>query len=352
MPDEHIIDGLDADFLITADELTLRCLQPMPVPRLAFKEAGLPFDQWRDCCRAKLAELLPVREVGSCRVHELRRTMQGSVRVTALTMEVNADLSIPGYLLEGDGTPRGTVVAIHGHGEVDPCLGLWDDYHHSFALALAQAGFRVLLPELRGFGALFNVAHGLEGYRLDYWRWGTVTAYTMVIDGFLYGQSLLGATTEDLLRWENWLVRTAAPRPLSVAGISYGGDLALAYAAFSANVERIFASGTLGSFSAVFARCYNAPAHCVPGILQWMDRADIAGLCAPRPMALHFGELDVPGPDNNSASYNETVPPALADLRQIYAAAGAENRVELIVSPGKRHELDLPVLEAFLGRGH
>lgn len=109
-----------------------------------------------------------------------------------------------------------------------------------------------------------------------------------------------------------------------------------------------FASGTLGSFAPVFGRCYNAPAHCIPGILEWMDRSDIAGLNAPRPIALHYGELDTPGPTNNSASYNETVEPALAELREIYQAFGANPLPKLIVTPGRAHEMDRAALLDFL----
>src|SRR4051794_9493071 len=72
---------------------------------------------------------------------------------------------------------------------------------------------------------------------------------------------------EDLLRWEGWLARTHGIKAVQVAGISYGGDLALTCPVFSARVERIFASGTFGSFAPIFERCYNAPAHTVPGVL-------------------------------------------------------------------------------------
>jgi len=104
----------------------------------------------------------------------------------------------------------------------------------------------------------------------------------------------------------------------------------------------------MGSFAPIFARCYNAPAHCVPGVLQWMDRSDIAGLSAPRPIRLHYGELDTPGPHNASASYNETVEPALAELRAIYKALKAEDRISLRVTPGRHHEFENEDLLAFM----
>lgn len=54
---------------------------------------------------------------------------------------------------------------------------------------------------------------------------------------------------------------------------------------FNHGTRSIFAIGTIGSFKAVFADGGNAPAH--SGVLQWLDRADIAGLNVPIPMALH-----------------------------------------------------------------
>jgi hypothetical protein len=80
-----------------------------------------------------------------------------------------------------------------------------------------------------------------------------------------------------------------------------------------------------------------------------MDRADIAGLNAPRPIALHYGALDTPGDDNYSASYNETVPGSLEALRAIYRAFGAEDQVSLFLSLDSEHEMDNEVLREFLG---
>jgi dienelactone hydrolase len=209
----------------------------------------------------------------------------------------------------------------------------------------------VLCPELRGFGVLSDLAEGRPGYRLDYWTRNKPRQFTLATDSFLKRQPLIGTSVEDLLRWEDWLSRTLQIENVQAVGISYGGDLALLYPAFSSRVERIFASGTLGSFRVIFSQCYNAPAHCIPGILEWMDRSDIAGLNAPRPVTLQYGELDVPGPNNASAAYNGTVATSVEELKTIYARMGAAEKVRLVVTKGMRHEMDVDALLAFLGEG-
>ena len=263
-------------------------------------------------------------------------------------MEIDSTLTIPGYLLTPRTITRSAVMAIQGHGRPEPAIGLQEDYHHKFALELAKDGHLVLCPTLRGFSSLGDLARGDERYTLDYWVSSRGKQFSLVSDALLHGRTLMGETIEDLLRWEEWLSQTKGVTSIDVAGISYGGDLAFTYPVFSERVDRIYSSGSLGSFSGVFSRCYNAPAHGIPGVLRWMDRSDIAGLNAPRLQRFHYGELDTPGPGNNSASYNETVEPSLEEVRAIYRASQADGKVSLKVTKGSGHEMDVSDLQAFL----
>lgn len=343
-------EHLSEEFFIRRDELTLKFHHTGARRRLSFAHfQGTP-EAWRQACREKLAELIGFSKPAPCQATLLRSTKHQGVRIEAWVMRVDESLSIPAYLLSRESKAKNlrALMAIHGHGAVEPCIGMRDDYHHQFALKMAQAGHLVLCPALRGFGPLGDMAFDDDRYCLDYWRSERGRQFTLISDAFLYGQTVIGQTIEDLLRWETWLSDHAGVQTIDVAGISYGGDVAMTYPVFSDRVGKIYASGTMGSFEGIFSRCYNAPAHGIPGILNWMDRSDVAGLNAPRPIRLHYGELDKPGPDNNSASYNETVQPALVELRTIYKAFGAESQVSLHVTPNSWHEMDIDDLKRFL----
>jgi dienelactone hydrolase len=341
---------IDKGFFIRPEELTLKFRHGKGQRRLSFSKFDGPAAAWKNTCRQKLAELLGFSKPPPCQARLFRSMQYQNVTIEAWVMQISKSLSIPAYLLspKSVSAQAKAVMAIHGHGEAESCVGLRNDYHHAFALTLAKAGHLVLCPALRGFGALADMASSDKARCLDYWKSVRGRQFTLVSDAFLYGQTLVGQTVEDLLRWETWLSRSQGITTIDVAGISYGGDLALTYPVFSNRVKKIYASGTLGSFSVIFSRCYNAPAHCIPGILHWMDRSDIAGLNAPRPIRLHYGEKDTPGPHNNSASYNETVEPSLAELRTIYKAFDAERQISLCVTPGRWHEMDNNDLLAFL----
>jgi len=344
------VSAIDPQFFVRSEELTLKFRHEDAERRLSFAKYKGTREVWRGECRAKLAELLGFSQPAPCKARLLRSTTCGGVTIEAWVMQVDDSLSMPAYFLSPQGGSQTAVMAIHGHGQAEPCVGAQDDYHHMFALNLAQAGHTVLCPALRGFGVLGDIARQQDNYCLEYWSWDRGPQFTLVTDAFLHGRTLVGEHVEDLLRWERWLSDVKGVTALEVAGISYGGDLAITYPVFSERVRKIYASGSLGSFSVIFSRCYNAPAHCIPGILKWMDRSDIAGLNAPRPIRIHYGEKDVLAPDNNSASYNETVEPAMAELRAIYKAFDAEPQVSLRVTPNAVHEMENEDLRKFLAR--
>jgi len=76
--------------------------------------------------------------------------------------------------------------------------------------------------------------------------------------------------------------------------------------------------------------------HCfpnfIPGWLQYGDTPDIAGLIAPRPLHLSFGELD-------DGSPIEEVHMGLRTIARAYEQAGAADRFSHYIEPGAGHIL-------------
>ncbi len=335
------------NFLIKKDELNLSFKYSNPERNLSYKNYKGNFPSWKKEVKQKFADLIAYEPPRERQVRELRSINYEGIKYHAFVMKVSSQLEIPAYLLIPEGEIKGNVMAIHGHGMVEPVIGTTDDYHHRYAYELAKEGYMVLCPELRGFSTLGDLANNIELDNLDYWV-AHGRQFTLITEGFQHGKTVIGETISDLVAWENWWTEAYKIKNFDVAGISYGGDLALYYPVFSERVNKIFSSGSLGSFEGIFATSYNAPAHCIPGILKWMDRSDIAGLNAPRPIMLHYGELDKPGPDNHSASYNKTVEPAISELKEIYTNEGVENKIFLRVTPNSYHEMDNDLLKEFL----
>jgi len=338
--------------LIPKEDLVLNYSYKTPRKTYAYRDTEDPL-AWQEKCRDKLKELI-VCDVDAgpgkrpVEIHHTTATDFGTV--LSLIMRVDDTLSIPAYLLiPNEITAEIPVIAVQGHGYVQGVLGIYDDYHHGFGVALCRAGFVVLAPEIRGFGNLVDLAaHSDDGRRLVYYNWGELMAYPLVTDAFQKGHTLIGDTVQDLHAWGSYLCDYTRQQQYSVAGISYGGDLALILSALDTRVVKTFASGTLGSMSPIFEKCYNAPAHCVPNILKYMDRQEIASCIAPRSLCVHYGELDVPSPENSSAAYNETATPTFNEIRAFYGRLDAETSIRLVISPDMKHEMDNASLIAYL----
>jgi len=338
--------------LIPKEDLNLKYKYKLPEKALVYNRVDDPYE-WQEKCREKLRELIAcVLSPDEIKVVSHHTTKLDYCTVQSLIMHVSQTLSVPGYLLIPETVKHeAPVICVQGHGSVRGVIGLWEnDYHHGFAVELAKAGFVVLVPEIRGFDSLVNLA-AHDGRKLIYYNWGEgewVRAYTAVSDAFMKGYTLIGDTIGDLLAWGKYICGYTRREGYSVAGISYGGDLALILAALDKRVGKTFASGTLGSMEPIFDQCFNAPGHCVPGILKYMDRQEIASCIAPRSLCVHYGELDAPSPENFSAAFNQTAMPAYEAVRDFYSGLGAGSMLKLVVSPGLAHEMDNIALIRYL----
>jgi cephalosporin-C deacetylase-like acetyl esterase len=333
--------------LIPKEDLILNFEYKLPQKTFTYQSSEEP-SVWQNKCRKKLHEVLACNFDFKERVIEIHhKSILESGTAYSLIMHVDETLSIPAYMLVPDEIKSEIpVIAIQGHGDMKGVLGIYDDYHHGFGLELFHEGFIVLVPEIRSFGSLANLAAFADDRRLTYWEQPVI--YSIVTDAFNKGYTLIGDTVQDLYAWASYICKFRETDNYSLAGISYGGDLALILAALDIRAIKTFASGTLGSMATIFDKCCNAPAHCIPNILRYMDRQEIAFCISPRSLCIHYGELDVPSPENFSASYNETAIPAFEEVKHFYDKMKAINNIQLIISPNMKHEMDNSALKTYL----
>ena len=109
-------------------------------------------------------------------------------------------------------------------------------------------------------------------------------------------------------------------------GISGGGTITVFATALDPRIRVALVSGYLNTFK----DSVGSLAHCidnyVPGILNWAEMHDVAGLIAPRPLFVESGEQDRIFPIAASIE-------SVAEVRKIYGVFGVPDRVEHEVFP-------------------
>jgi len=111
-------------------------------------------------------------------------------------------------------------------------------------------------------------------------------------------------------------------------GISGGGTTTLFAAALEPRLRAAMVSGYLNTFTDSIGTLSHCIDNFVPGILNWAEMHDVAGLVAPRPFFAESGQKDNIFPVEASRKSFE-------ELRQIYEVFGAADRIELEVFPGE-----------------
>jgi hypothetical protein len=109
-------------------------------------------------------------------------------------------------------------------------------------------------------------------------------------------------------------------------GISGGGTVTVFSTALDLRIRTALVSGYLNTFRDSIGSLAHCIDNYVPGILNWAEMHDIAGLIAPRPLFVESGERDNIFPIRASVeSFNE--------VKRIYDVFGASDLVEQEVFP-------------------
>jgi dienelactone hydrolase len=294
-------------------------------------------EAWQKTLRSKLAELVggfpatrsPLRPI------TLEARVFDGYRREKLVFDSQPGISVLAYLLlpEKVRQPAAVMICVPGHGRgVDDIVGIDDTgndrtdkagYQHDFAIQVAEAGIAAMAIEPMGFGCRrdpINARLGLSRKACDPVAGGAL----------LVGQTMLGWRVWDVMRTIDYIATRSELDTSRVGcmGISGGGTVTVFATAFDPRIRVALVSGYLNTFRDSIGSLTHCTDNYVPGILNWAEMHDVAGLIAPRPLFVESGERDNIFPIQASVdSFNE--------VRKIYEVFGAADRVEQEVFPGE-----------------
>jgi dienelactone hydrolase len=232
--------------------------------------------------------------------------------------------------------PYRTVIAVHGHeiGGADGIIGLrnreGDEHPNDYARQLALHGYLVFVPMMRAFAQRLESSAGSFDQLSDEHQRMTNSCRELSLNAILLGQTLLGLRVWDVMRLIDYIHTRPEPmkETLGCVGLSGGGTVTLFTTALDIRITCAIVSGYLNSFRASIMSIEHCPCNYIPGILQYAEMPDIAGLIAPRPLLVEAGERD---PIFPVAATRQ----ALAELRPVYACFGAEDKLDADIFDGE-----------------
>ena len=293
-------------------------------------------ETWQQDLRAKLTELLggfPERTPLHAKTVALRQ--YAGYRRERIVFESRPGVAVVGYLLtpRSGKAPYATVIAIPGHGRgVDDIVGIDEQgadrvnkagYQHDFALQAVEHGLAVFAIEPIGFGYRRDERTRLKGA-------GVTACQPAAGSALLLGETMIGWRVWDVMRSVDWInTRSELDRTrVGCMGISGGGTCTLFAAALDLRIKAALVSGYLNTFRDSIMAVSHCIDNYVPGILQWAENYDVAGLVAPRPLFSEGGDRDPIFPVSATRESYERV-------KKVYEIFGAGERVQQEIFSGE-----------------
>jgi len=306
---------------------------------LALRFAGIPGSDvaaWQAQARRKLAELSGYQrgEAAPTAIHETAMPLQsGGVR-RRLYLRARRGVDLPIHVIAPTSKPSGLLpVMICLQGTNSGAHLSWGEVRvpadadakgYDFALQAAARGYIAVALEQSCFG---ERAERIISPRSE------APCVDATMHALLLGRSLLGERAADVSAVIDWLIAERAalgadPARIHVMGHSAGGSVALFAAALDDRIGAALACGCIGPIrDTIGRRRDNQGQNVIPGILNWLELADVIGLVAPRPFATVAGESDPIWPAAGARK-------AVEEARAVYAALGAAGRLRAESAPG------------------
>ncbi len=263
-----------------------------------------------------------------------RETIQrDGYRIESLTYDAEPNDPIPTMLLVPDGVdaehPAPAVALWHQHngqwhlGKSEPA-GLQGDPTQHTGAALAREGYVVLCPDALCFEERADDKLKGGAYeRFEFLRY--------VVDG----KCMAWKNILDMRRAVDYLCSRAEVQAdnLGCYGHSMGSTHAWLVGPWEPRLKCIVGNCCLPTYAAIHrTKLLHCFPNFIPGLFQYGDTPDVAGLIAPRALHLNFGEDDGGSPIQEVRQGVETI-------RRAYQAAGASENFSHFIQESTGHVL-------------
>jgi dienelactone hydrolase len=325
------LDGFEA-------KLDPKLLDPIAWTKLRYPQAPLKLTfqaktraqavAWQKKLHAKVTELVggfpPRGARPKAEILEVREFP--GYRREKFAFESRPGSYVLGYVLvpaKGKAT-HPAMICVPGHGRgVDDIVGIDEKgrartnksgYQHDFAIQAVEHGMAAVAIEPMAFGCRRDakaIAQGLGG---------SVCQPTSGA-ALLLGETMIGWRVFDVMRTIDYIEtrRDLDATRVGCMGISGGGTCTTFAAALEPRIKVAFISGYLNTFRDSIFSISHCIDNYVPGILNWAEMYDVAGLIAPRALVAESGERDNIFPIAASRE-------SFARVKKVYELFGAGER--------------------------
>ena len=243
----------------------------------------------------------------------------GRENITGVGIVLDQNLLIP----QGD-VPVPVVICLQGHSKgMHISLGrpkypgdeeLISGGDRDFALQIIREGYAAFVLEQRGFGECGGTPNG-------------PACQQPAMAALLLGRTLIGERVWDVMRSVDLIrdhfTELDADR-IAVMGNSGGGTTTIYAAAMDPRIAAAMPSCAFCGYEASIGAQHHCTCNYVPGIMNYFDMGDLAGLIAPRPLVIVNGALDTIFPIESAREQ-------FAIAESYYAAADAAAKIAHIV---------------------
>lgn len=303
-------------------------------PKLTYTQG--PVATWQAQLRQRLIEQLGYDQLPADKTPRNIRTLWrkahelGTIEKIVFTSEAGCD--VPCYLclphaakdkpvavficLQGHSTGMHNSIAVSLENEDQPIVVEGD---RDFGLGCMRRGIAALCIEQRSFGERREkLQHKVSPHM----------CHDAVMHALMLGRTLAAERIHDVAVGIEYL-RSRSEVDLTQLGLmgnSGGGTITL-YASILPEIKLAMPSCSFCTFKASIMSIYHCSDNYIPGLLQWAEAGDIAGLYAPRPLVIVAGRDDDIFPVSQAHE-------AFEQVKRIYAAAGAADHCKLVIGEG------------------